>query len=303
VRIEETSPQKRTEWGLQQVCWSERVHMFEIVTKRHLAPRVNLVEISAPEIAKKARTGQFVIVCLNEKGERIPLTIVKWEPEKGTITLIIQQVGVSTKRLEMLETGDAIRDVVGPLEKTSEIGSYGSVAVVGGGIGTALAYPIVKTLKEAGNSVVSIIGARTAELLILEDEVEKVSDELYIATNDGSKGLEGFVTDVLKVLLEKKYHFDLVYVVGPVLMMKAVADVTKSYHIKTVVSLNPIMVDGTGMCGSCRVSVGYETKFACVDGPKFDGHQVNFDELLSRQGVYIDEEKRALSRYEKTEER
>jgi ferredoxin--NADP+ reductase len=276
--------------------------MFELVTKRRLVHAVSFVEISAPEIAKKAKPGQFVIVRVDERGERIPLTLVEWKPRKGTITLIFQEVGVATRKFGRLRVGDTIHDVIGPLGRTSEIENFGSVAVVGGGVGTAPSYPVAKALQEVGNKVVSIIGARTAELLLLEDEMRKVSNELYIATDDGSRGLKGFVSDVLKELLEKGYHFDLVYAVGPTLMMRAVSNVTKPYDIKTVVSLNPIMVDGTGMCGSCRVSVGCETKFACVDGPEFDGHQVNFDELLIRQRVYLDEEKRALISYRQNEE-
>lgn len=276
--------------------------MLEIVTNRRLTKTVNLVEIFAPEIAKKAKPGQFVIVRVDEKGERIPLTLVEWKTERGTITLIFQKVGVSTKKLGALKTGDVVRDVIGPLGTPSEIEFYGSVAVVGGGVGTAPSYAIARALKEAENKVVSIIGAKAAELLILEDEMRNVSDKLYVTTDDGSKGVKGFVSDVLKMLLEKGYHFDLVYAVGPTSMMRAVSNVTKPYGIKTVVSLNPIMVDGTGMCGSCRVSVGGETRFVCVDGPEFDGHKVNFDELLSRQRVYLDEEKRALISYEQNED-
>lgn len=276
--------------------------MLEIVTNRRLTKTVNLVEIFAPEIAKKAKPGQFVIVRVDEKGERIPLTLVEWKTERGTITLIFQKVGVSTKKLGALKTGDVVRDVIGPLGTPSEIEFYGSVAVVGGGVGTAPSYAIARALKEAENKVVSIIGAKAAELLILEDEMRNVSDKLYVTTDDGSKGVKGFVSDVLKMLLEKGYHFDLVYAVGPTSMMRAVSNVTKPYGIKTVVSLNPIMVDGTGMCGSCRVSVGRETRFVCVDGPEFDGHKVNFDELLSRQRVYLDEEKRALISYEQNED-
>ena len=243
-----------------------------------------------------------MIVRVDEKGERIPLPLVEWNPRRGTITLIFQEVGVSTKKFGRLRAGETIHDVIGPLGRISEIENFGSVAVVGGGVGTAPSYPVAKALQEAGNRVVSIIGARTAELLLLESEMRKVSDELHIATDDGSRGLKGFVSDVLTVLLKKGHHFDLVYAVGPTLMMRAVSHVTKPYDIKTVVSLNPIMVDGTGMCGSCRVSVGCKTKFACVDGPEFDGHQVNFDELLLRQRVYLDEEKKALMSYRQNEE-
>ncbi len=274
--------------------------MYEILKKVQLAPNIKLVKINAPEVAMKAKAGQFVILRIDEKGERIPLTLAEWETKKGTITLIFLEVGVSTRKLGALEVGDEILDIVGPLGNPSDIKHYGSVAAVCGGVGTAAAYPIAKALKEAGNQVVSIIGARTEELLILEDEMKSFSDELYISTDDGSKGHKGFVSDVLKMLIEKGYHFDIVYAIGPPLMMRATANVTKSYSIKTIVSLNSIMVDGMGMCGACRVTVGGETKFACLDGPEFDGHLVNFDELIKRLRVYLSEEKQAAELYEKS---
>jgi len=273
--------------------------MYEVLKKLELAPKIKLIKINAPEIAKKAKAGQFVILRIDEKGERIPLTLVEGEPKKGTITIIFQEVGVSTLKLGALGIGEVIVDVTGPLGNPSDIKNFGSVAVVCGGVGTAVAYPIAKALKEVGNKVISIIGARTKELLILEDEMEKISDELYISTDDGSKGHKGFVSDVLKMLIEKGYSFDLAYAIGPPLMMRATVNVTRSYSIKTIVSLNSIMVDGMGMCGACRVTVGGETKFACLDGPEFDGHIVDFDELIKRLRVYLSEEKQAIESYEK----
>lgn len=272
--------------------------MYEIITKKELAPKIKLIEIHAPEIAEKAKPGQFVILRVDERGERFPLTLVDWDNRKGTIALAFLEVGVSTKKLGALEKGDIVLDVVGPLGNPSEIRRYGSVCVIGGGVGTASAYPIARALKEAENNVVSIVGAKTAELLILEDEMGKISDELYISTDDGSKGQKGFVSDVLKMLIEKEYSFNIVYAIGPAVMMRAVAEVTRPYNIKTIVSLNPIMVDGMGMCGACRVSVGGETRFACVDGPEFDAHMVDFEELIKRQMMFLSEEKLALERWE-----
>ncbi|MGQ9460161.1 MAG: sulfide/dihydroorotate dehydrogenase-like FAD/NAD-binding protein [Candidatus Bathyarchaeaceae archaeon] len=274
--------------------------MYKIIKKVELAPNIKLIEVNAPEVARKAKPGQFVIIRVDEKGERFPLTLAEWEPKKGTITIIFLEVGVSTRKLAAFRIGDEILDVVGPLGNPSDIKHYGLVAVVCGGVGTAAAYPIAKALKEAGNQVVSIIGARTEELLILEDEMKSLSDELYISTDDGSRGHKGFVSDVLKMLIEKGYLFDIVYAIGPPLMMRATADVTKPHSMKTIVSLNPIMVDGMGMCGACRVTVGGETKFACLDGPEFNGHLVDFDELIKRLRVYLSEEKQAAELYEKS---
>jgi len=273
--------------------------MYKVLAKQELAPQIKLFKIHAPDIAKKAKPGQFVILRIDEKGERVPLTLVEWEKEKGTLTLIFQEVGVSTKKLGALNVGDEILDVVGPLGNPSDIRHHGSVAVVCGGVGTAAAYPIAKAFKEVGNKVISIVGARNKELLILENEMKTVSDELYISTDDGSKGYKGFVSDVLKTLIEKGYRFDVVYAIGPPLMMRATSEVTRPYGIKTIVSLNPIMVDGMGMCGACRVTVGGQTRFACVDGPEFDGHQVDFNELIKRLRMYQSEEKLASQSYEK----
>jgi ferredoxin--NADP+ reductase len=272
--------------------------MYNIVTKKELASKIKLLEVHAPEIAEKAQPGQFVILRVDETGERIPLTLVDWNSEKGTISLIFLEVGVSTEKLGTLEANGAIKDVIGPLGNPSEIKHYGTVCVIGGGVGTASAYPITRALKQAGNRVITIIGAKTASLLILEDEIRKVSDELLISTDDGTKGQKGFVSDVLKGLIEKGYAFDVVYAIGPTVMMRAVAETTRPYKIHTVVSLNPIMVDGMGMCGACRVSVGGQTRFACVEGPEFDAHKVDFNELLKRQSAYVSEEKQALQRWQ-----
>lgn len=273
--------------------------MYRIVKKKELAPNIKMIEVLAPHVAEKAQPGQFVIVRVDEKGERIPLTLVDWDNARGTITLIFLEVGVSTKKLGKLNEGDAVLDVAGPLGNPSEIKNFGVVCMVGGGVGIAAAYPITRALKEANNKVVSIIGARTAGLLILEEEMRGFSDELYVSTDDGTKGYKGFVSDVLSELIKKGYAFNLVYAIGPAVMMRAVARVTKPYNIKTIVSLNPIMVDGMGMCGVCRVTVGGRTMFACVDGPEFDAHEVDFDELIKRQMSFLAEERMALEKFEK----
>ncbi len=269
---------------------------FMVLSKEELAPQIKRIVVSAPLIAKKAKAGQFVILRVDERGERFPLTLVDWNPDKGTITLIFQEVGVSTRKLGKLNSGDYIEDIVGPLGNPTEIDKYGHVAVVGGGVGTALIYPWVRSLKKAGNHITTIIGARSANLLLLEKELSELSDEIYISTDDGTKGVKGFTSDVLKSLLEKGKKFNLVMAAGPVPMMRAIAEVTRPYGIKTIVSLNPIMVDGTGMCGGCRVTVGGETKFACVDGPEFDAHKVDFRELMNRLRTYQEEERIAFQR-------
>jgi ferredoxin--NADP+ reductase len=251
--------------------------------------------VSAPLIAKKAHAGQFVILRIDEYGERFPLTLVDWNPEEGSIVLIIQEVGASTKKMGNLNAGDYVEDIVGPLGNPTHVGKYGEVAVIGGGVGTALIYPWVRVLKEAGNYVVTILGARNVSLLLLEEELRSLSDELHISTDDGTKGIKGLTSDVLKSLLEEGRKLDLVMAAGPVPMMRAVAEVTRPFRIKTIVSLNPIMVDGTGMCGGCRVTVGGETKFACVDGPEFDAHQVDFRELTNRLRTYLEEESKAAT--------
>ncbi len=265
--------------------------MHKILVKKELAPKIKLLEVEAPEVAAKVQAGQFVILRLDEVGERFPLTIVDWNKSKGTITLIFLEVGVSTEKLGLLQEGDSIMDIVGPLGKPSEIENYRLICVVGGGVGTAAAYPIARAFKEAGSKVISIIGAKTANLLILEDKIAEVSDEVFISTDDGTKGQKGFVSDALKKLIENGYDFNVVYAIGPTVMMRAVAETTRPFKIKTIVSLNPIMVDAMGMCGACRVTVGGSTRFGCVDGPDFDAHQVDFNELIKRQRAYCPEEK------------
>jgi ferredoxin--NADP+ reductase len=266
--------------------------MFKIVEKRMLEPKVGWLRIEAPQIAKKRKPGQFVILRIDDTGERIPLTIADSDPVTGTIVLICQSVGKTSTQLNQLQTGDFIQDVAGPLGKPSHLENFGTAVCIGGGVGIAVAYPIAKALKEMGNKVISILGARTKDLLILEQEMRSVSHEVRITTDDGSYGAKGLVTDVLQKLVdEQPVHF--VLAIGPTIMMKAVSNLTKTLNIKTMVSLNPIMIDGTGMCGGCRVSVGGRTQFVCVDGPEFDAHQVDFDVLMLRQRMYFDEEKAA----------
>ena len=260
--------------------------MFKIVKKRQLNEFVMLNEIEAPFIAKKAQAGQFIIFRVDEKGERIPLTIADYDREKGTVTIIYQMVGRSTKMLAQLNEGDYILDFVGPLGKASEFENVKKVAVVGGGVGCAIAYPQAKMLHNMGVSVDIIAGFRSKDIVILEDEMKAVCDNLIITTDDGSYGKQGFVTTALKELIDGGANYDCVVAIGPVPMMKFLCDVTKPYGIKTIVSLNPIMIDGTGMCGGCRVTVGGQIKFACVDGPDFDGHLVDFDELMHRNSTY-----------------
>lgn len=269
--------------------------MYKILTQEKIGENLNLLEIEVPQIAKKAKAGQFVIVRIAEKGERIPLTIADYDRDQGTITLIFQEVGRTTKRMGKLQTGDALLDLVGPLGEPTEIENYGTVVCIGGGVGIAPIYPIARALKEAGNTVISIIGARGKNLLFWEEKLKAVSDELLIATDDGSVGQKGFVTDVLKQVIAEK-EINRVWAIGPMVMMRAVAEVTRPEKLKTIVSLNPIMVDGTGMCGACRVQVGEETKFACVDGPEFDAHLVDFDLAMRRLAYYKDKEKEALEK-------
>ncbi|MCK5261016.1 MAG: sulfide/dihydroorotate dehydrogenase-like FAD/NAD-binding protein [Thermoplasmatales archaeon] len=264
--------------------------MYKIVEKKVLSETVKLMKIKALLVAKKAQAGQFIILRIDESGERIPLTIADYDRKQGTITIIFMEVGKTTKQLGTLNVGDSLLNFAGPLGAPSEIKNYGTVVCIGGGVGIAPLYPIVKALKEKGNYVISILGARNESLLMLEKEIKSFSDELYIATDDGSKGQKGFVSDVLQQLIDEKREIGMVMAIGPVIMMKVVSDLTRKYGIKTLVSLNPIMVDGTGMCGGCRVSVGGETKFACVDGPEFDGHLVDFDNLMLRNRRFICEE-------------
>jgi len=272
--------------------------MYKIVRKAVLNPSVKLMEVEAPHIAKKVEPGQFIILRVNENGERIPLTVADYDRNKGTVTIIFQEVGKTTRLLGALDEGDEILDFVGPLGVPSHFEGLKKVAVVGGGLGTAIAYPQAKKLHGMGVEVDSIIGFRNKELIILEDEMAKVSSRLFVTTDDGSNGNKGFVSDVLKKLIEEGNKYDLVIAIGPLIMMKVVSNLTKAYSIKTIVSMNPIMIDGTGMCGGCRISVGGKTKFACVDGPDFDGHEVDFDEAMRRQTMYRMEEKLSAERHE-----
>lgn len=274
--------------------------MFKILEKSSPAVGVNRFVIEVPDIAKKVLPGQFVILRLHEKGERIPITVADVARTKGTITLFIQEVGKTTTEMGRLKDGDNILDVVGPLGVPSDIGNVGTVLCIAGGVGVAVIYPIAKALKEKGNKVLTILGARSKDFIILEDEMKKISDECYLTTDDGSYEQKGFVSDVLKGLLahsSTRPLAALVYAIGPLPMMKVISQITKEYKLKTIVSLNPIMVDGTGMCGACRVSVGGVTKFACVDGPDFDGHLVNWEELTSRLKFFREKEKESTEHY------
>lgn len=272
--------------------------MYRILKKDVLVPSINLFEIEAPKVARKAEPGQFVILRLHEQGERIPLTIADFDRDKGTVTIIFQEVGKTTKLLGSLNEGESILDFVGPLGKPSHLDGVKSAAVIGGGLGTAIAYPQAKKLHSLGARVDSVIGFRNKDLIILEEEMSKVSNRLFVTTDDGSNGTKGFVTDILKRLLEEGNRYDVVIAIGPLVMMKAVSNLTREYGIKTIVSMNPVMIDGTGMCGGCRVTVGGNVKFACVDGPDFDGHQVDFDEAMRRQLMYRNEEKISLEEHE-----
>ena len=271
--------------------------MNEILKKVFLSNSVVEMEIRDPKIARKHRAGQFIIFKLHEQGERIPLTVADKDPEKGTLTIIFQQVGKSTTELGGMNPGMFLLDLVGPLGTPTHIEKYGTVVCIGGGIGTAPIHPITQAMKQAGNEVIAILGARNKELIIMEDKMRKASDEIIITTDDGSYCNKGFVTDSLKSLIQKGRKIDKVVAVGPVLMMKAVCKATEEYGISTMVSLNPIMLDGTGMCGACRVSVGNETKFVCVDGPEFDGHKVDFDQLMKRQRMYVTQEREAMDKF------
>ena len=273
--------------------------MFQIIHAQFLAPGIKRFVIEAPRIARKQKPGQFVILRIYEEGERIPVTIENSDPQKGTINIVVQSAGKTTHLLNTLETGDSILDVVGPLGKPSEIRNYGTVVVVGGGVGTAMAYPTAAALKRARNRVISIVGARNKELVILEKEMRAVSDVLLITTDDGSYADKGFVTDKLRQLIENGTRIDLVVAVGPIVMMKAVSELTRRENIHTVVSLNPIMIDGTGMCGGCRVLIDGKSEFACVDGPEFDGHKVNFEVLVQRNAMYRDPERQSMEAFQR----
>jgi ferredoxin--NADP+ reductase len=266
--------------------------LYQIVKKQLLADNIFLYEVKAPEVAKKAKAGQFIIIRLHQQAERIPLTIADYSREQGTVTIIFQVVGRSTEELAERVVGDQILDFVGPLGVASEIDNYGTVVCIGGGVGIAPVYPIARALQEAGNKVISIIGARSSNLLFWREEMASISDQLIVMTDDGSEGSKGFVTDALKKVI-KTERVERVWAIGPLVMMRAVAETTRPLQLNTIVSLNPIMVDGTGMCGACRVGVGEETKFACVDGPEFDAHLVDFDLALKRSKFFVDEENNA----------
>lgn len=276
--------------------------MFPIVAADLLSPDVKRFVIQAPRIAKTRKAGQFVIVRLNEQGERVPLTIADSDLNAGTITIIVQGIGKTTRMLNALGAGDSILDVAGPLGMPSHVEKFGTVVVIGGGVGTAIAYPTAVAMKQAGNRVISILGGRTKELVILQDEVRAVSDEVHAMTDDGSLGEKGLVTDKLRQLIEAGVAIDLVLAIGPIPMMRAVAETTRAKAIKTIVSLNPIMVDGTGMCGGCRVIVGGKSQFACVDGPEFDAHQVDFQILAQRNAMYRSIEQEQLARWKQQQE-
>ncbi len=271
--------------------------MNKIIENTKLSENVVKMVLDAPVIAQKRQAGQFIILKINEKGERIPLTIVDSDAQAGTITIIYQVVGKTTAALAQLKAGDALQDLQGPLGNPTEIENYGKVVCIGGGVGVGVVYPLAAALKKAGNEVISIIGARTKDLIILETEMEKISDKLVVATDDGSYGFHGFVSAVLQQLIDKGEKIDRVYAIGPVPMMKVLCDVTKAPGIKTIVSLNSIMVDATGMCGACRVAVAGKTKFTCVDGPEFDGHDVDFKLLSNRLKMYCDPEREAYENH------
>lgn len=274
----------------------EKEVMNKILSAQFIAPEVRRIEIDAPKIAEKRKAGQFIVLRTRDKGERIPLTIVDSDPVKGTVTLIVQGIGKSTRELNTLEAGDYIEDIVGPLGKPSHIEKFGTVVVVGGGVGTGVAYPTAIALKKVGNYTIAITGGRSKNLVILEDDLRKVCDECYATTDDGSYGFHGLVTQKLEELIKSR-KIDFVLAVGPLPMMRAVANLTRGYDIHTIVSLNPLMVDGIGMCGGCRATVNNKPVFVCVDGPEFDAHQVDFDSLAKRNRAYLKEEKESNDHY------
>jgi ferredoxin--NADP+ reductase len=274
--------------------------LYKILEREDLVPGIHLFKMAAPAVAGKARAGQFVVVRIDEKGERIPLTIADWDKDKGTVTIVFMEVGATTARLALLKKGDSIADFVGPLGILAEIERYGTVVCVAGGVGAAPVAPIARALKKAGNKIITILGARSKDLLFWEDVLKSTSDRMIVTTDDGSYGRKGVVTEPLKELLASGEKINRVIAIGPVVMMKFCSLTTAPSGVKTIVSLNPIMVDGTGMCGCCRVAVGGETKFACVDGPDFDGHKVDWELLAARQRIYIDEEKCAYEEWRKS---
>jgi ferredoxin/flavodoxin---NADP+ reductase len=271
--------------------------MYRIINKQKLALTIRRIDVEAPYVTRHAKAGQFIMLRVDEEGERIPMTIADFDRKKGIVTVIYQVVGATTKKLDQLEAGDELHDFVGPLGRPSKIEGLKRALVIGGGVGCAIAYPTSKALFEQGTHVDAIIGFRNKDLVILEHDFVRVTNHLDVMTDDGSYQNKGFVTDRLAELLKDGRRYDEVFAIGPLIMMKRVSEITRPYGIKTTVSMNPIMVDGTGMCGGCRLTVGLETKFACVDGPEFDGHQVDFDEVMRRNRMYVDEEKK---RYEAT---
>ena len=271
--------------------------MYKILLREDLVPSIHLFKVAAPGVAKKAQAGQFVVVRIDEKGERIPLTIADWDRDEGSLTIVFMEVGTTTARLAQLKAGDFIADLVGPLGLPAHIEKFGTVVCVAGGVGAAPIFPIGRALKKAGNKIISILGARSKDLLFWEDRLRSFSERLTVTTDDGTYGRKGVVTEPLKELLESGEKIGLVVAIGPGVMMKFCSKTTEPFGVKTIVSLNPIMMDGTGMCGVCRVAVGGVTKFACVDGPDFDGHQVDWDLLFARQRIYLDEERRSLERW------
>ena len=273
--------------------------MFPILEKTDIAPGIGRFVVEAPLVASKLEAGNFVIVRVNETGERIPLTAVEWDRQRGTLVLIVQSVGKTTRLMNLLQTGDAVADLAGPLGNSIEMRNYGTVVVVGGGVGTAEVLPIARELKRAGNTVIGIIGARTRELVLLENEMLAICDGVMVITDDGSYGGHGLVTDAMKALRASGTEMDIVFAIGPLPMMKALADTTRDWNLKVFASLNPVMIDGTGMCGGCRVQVGNETKFTCMEGPMFDAHQVDFEVLLLRSRAYREKELEALERLER----
>ena len=272
--------------------------MYKILLKQGLVPNIHLFKVEVPNVAKKAQAGQFVVTRIDERGERIPLTIADWDEKEGSVTIVFMEVGTTTAKLALLKAGDSITDVIGPLGLPTHIDKFGTVVCVAGGFAVATIVPIARAMKKKGNKVISIMGARNKDLIFWEDQLHGVSDQLIVTTDDGSYGRKGLVTEPLKELLESGERIDRVIAIGPSIMMKYCALTTHPFGVKTIVSLNPIMVDGTGMCGSCRVSVGGVTKFVCVDGPDFDGHQVDWDLLFARQRIYLDEERRSLEQWQ-----
>ncbi len=277
--------------------------MYQIIAREDLTPDIHLFEIAAPEVARKAQAGQFIVIRVDEKGERIPLTIADWNREKGTVTVVFMEVGKTTRKLATVKAGESVASFAGPLGLPTHIEKFGTVVCVAGGFAIATIVPIARAMRAAGNKVISIMGFRNRDLVFWEDRLRSVSDELIVTTDDGSYGRKGVVTIPLKELLEGDEKIDRVVAIGPTVMMKFSSLTTGPFGVKTIVSLNPIMVDGTGMCGVCRVSIGGVTKFTCVDGPDFDGHQVDWDELMARQRIYLDEEKRSLELWQQSRSR